>query len=156
MTYDVSNLKVTEGQRALAAYIKRETGKQVKPESIALVDALRIEFRKDPEQVAKRDAVKAAARERDEAALEKALAKARALAEKLGVSETEVTPVLASDITEHDPAADADFEEPVATVTVLADKRVVENVFGADTSAIEVVESEDAFAVPATTEEDDF
>lgn len=176
MTFDTSDLKATEGQKALAAYIKRETGKQVKPESIALVDALRTEFRKDPEQVATRQAVKDAARQRDEAALEKTLAKAKALAAKLGhaveqehgtevvtltapVDDAEAV-VAAADLTPEDVAAaddgfDEEPDEPLATVTSInkAGKRVVENDFGADTSAIDTVTEEDAFVVPSATEE---
>lgn len=85
MTFDLTTLKVTDGQRALAAYIRQETGKQVKPEQISLIDALRAEFRKDPKRVEEREAVRAAARQRKQAQLDKALAKARALAESLGM-----------------------------------------------------------------------
>lgn len=177
MTFDISTLKATDGQKALAAYIKRETGKQVKPESIALVDALRTEFRKDPEQVAARQAVKDAARQRDEAALEKTLAKAKALAAKLGhaveqehgtevvtltapVDDAEAV-IAAADLTPEDVAEsndgfDEEPDEPLATVTSLAGKRVVENDFGADTSAIDTVTEEDAFVVPSEPEVEDF
>lgn len=84
MTFDIDKVRVTEGHKALAAYIKSETGKGVKPEAIALIDTLRAQYRKDPTRVAERDARAEAARARREAAYEKALAKARELAEKLG------------------------------------------------------------------------
>lgn len=163
MTFNVDTLKVTEGHKALAAYIKRETAKVVKPESIALVLTLQSEFRKDPERVAERERVAAAARERDVAKMEKALATAKALAAKLGVAVdlpeeqehgTEVI-TLGKAV---EPVADDDdgFEEtepePVATVTSIADAKrkraaaeAAKDVVVEDTSAIDVVQAEDGW-----------
>src|SRR3954463_13568798 len=84
MTFDVTDVKVSEGQKALAAYIKKETGKAIKPETISVIDALREAYRKDPARVAEREAVKEAARKRKIEAYNKALDKARKLAEALG------------------------------------------------------------------------
>lgn len=91
MTFDADSVKVTPGHKALAAYIKRETGKGVKPEAIALIDALRVQYRKDPSRVADREARAAAARAKKEEAYNKALAKAQALAAKLGISQGDFT-----------------------------------------------------------------
>lgn len=85
MTFHLDSIKVTEGQKSLATYIKRETGKVVKPESIALVEALRAEYRKDPDRVAERTAVQEAARGRKQAALDKSLERLRKQAKALGL-----------------------------------------------------------------------
>lgn len=169
MTYNIENLRVTQSQKDLAAYIKRETNKVVKPESIALVDALRAEFRKDPERVAERERVKAAADERRRAALEKKLAQARKLAEQLGLDLSALPPVSEPDapapksvpVAASAPApvkADDGFEEddsPVASVTPI---RAVENDFGGDTSALDVIESQDGWVTDEATDdfEEDF
>lgn len=162
MTYNLENLNVTEGHKALAAFIKRETGKVVKPESVALVLVLQAEFRKDPEQVAKRDAVKAEARRKKEVALQKALDKARALAESLGL-EVPTVEAPVEDEAEPEEAADEVEAEEVATVTPISaakskGRQIMEaNDFGADTSAIDVVEEADGFTVDSTEpEEEDF
>jgi hypothetical protein len=107
VSFDIDSVKVTEGHKSLAAYIKRETGKGVKPESIALIDALRVQYRKDPSRVAERDARAAAARARKEAAYQKALAKAQALAASLGLEVAGPSPEVARD---HEPSTD-EFED---------------------------------------------
>lgn len=85
MTYDTDTIKVTQGQRDLAAYIKRETGKAIKAESIALVDALRVAYRNDPQRIADREAQRNAAKAKKQERLQATLAKARKLAESLGL-----------------------------------------------------------------------
>lgn len=85
MSFDVNDLSVTEGQRSFAAFIKRETGKAVKPEVISLIEAMREPYRKDPERVAERERVAVAARERKQALLAKKVEQARRLAASLGV-----------------------------------------------------------------------
>lgn len=125
--YDVEQIKVTPSQRELAAYIKKETGKSVKPESIALIDALRVAYRNDPERVSAAAARKAERDAKKRARLEKTLAQARKLAESLGVDfsaveglsaihesedeaeEGEVEPEVT--LEESEPEEDEDFEE---------------------------------------------
>lgn len=134
MTFNLETIRVTDGQKALAAYIKRETGKVVKPESIALVDALRSAFRKDPAQVAEREAVQAKARARQEAQFQKYAQKAQELADRLGytrpgvVSAEDAKQVTVQDFVVVGDADEADdgFDEdpaPVATVTPISQAR---------------------------------
>lgn len=177
MTFNLENLKVTDGQKSLAAYIRAETGKQVKPEQIALIDALRAEFRKDPKRVEEREAVKSAARERKEAALGKALDKARKLAESLGIDLSALGGP-SEDEAEEKAADPGD----VAPVTDIADARRKRDVKAAptptitpvddddfdfpedddqptpadpeDTSAIEIMQSEDAFETDGSADDD--
>lgn len=84
MAFDIENVKATETQKALAGYIKKETGKVIKPETIAVIAALTEAYRKDPARVAEREAAKEAARARKVEAYQKAKAKADALAAQLG------------------------------------------------------------------------
>lgn len=175
MTFDTSDVKVSEGQKALASYIKKETGKAIKPETIAVIDALREAYRKDPARVAEREAQRAAARARKEEAYRKAVEKAKKLAESLGV---EIGNFADVDLTEPEPGETFDDfgnpeddlgpedvqPEPVkakkapankaATVTPIRKEPTPND---EDTSAILVVESEDAFETDAPGEgEDDF
>jgi hypothetical protein len=85
MTFDVDTLNVTETHKAFAAFIKRESGKQVSAQSLALADALRSAFRNDPARVAERERVKEEARKRKQAAFEKQAEKMKRLAAELGL-----------------------------------------------------------------------
>jgi hypothetical protein len=185
MTFDVSNVKVSEGQKALAAYVKRETGKAIKAETIAVIDALREAYRKDPERVAERERQKEQARARKEEAYRKAVEKARKLAESLGLpGDFDVTPAdIAKEETEPGegiedfpppPPEPDDFDEPepapAKTAKGPARKKAVTGpdltvVEGGkkgtpqdpDTSAILVTEAEDAFETDAPDDDgDDF
>ena len=118
MTFDLESEKVTPGQRALAKYIKAETGKVVKPESIALVDALRAAYRKDPAQVEERAKAAEAARARKREQFEKQLAKTKALAKSLGLEldghfpdEIATEPEATSEATSEDKPAPDEFDE---------------------------------------------
>ena len=155
MTFNLENLRVTQGQKDLAAYIKAETGKVVKPEQISLIDALRVEFRKDPKRVKDREAMREAARKRKADAMERYLAKARSLAAELGhpvedaavVEQEHGTEVVAVafDPEPESPVAFEDEDANVTPITAAPSRRTVDNDFGGDTSAIEVVESSDGF-----------
>lgn len=69
MTFDLETLAVTDTHKAVSAYIKRETGKAVKPEMVALVQTLATAYRKDPANVQAREAAKNA-RAAEKAAVE--------------------------------------------------------------------------------------
>lgn len=175
MTFNLDNLRVTQGHKDLAAFIKREVGKTVKPESIALVLAMQTEFRKDPEHKAARQKIRDEARRRREAALEKHLAKARELAAQLGHPVDEALAVESATVAPVQPEAPPaleqapaevrdirtapstrpnldDWDDPEASVEPLPT-----NDFGADTSQIDVMESVDAFAAdgPGSSEYDE-
>lgn len=171
MAFDTDSVKVSEGQKALAAYIKRETGKGIKAETIAVIDALREAYRKDPERVAERERQKAAARARKQEALDKALAKARKMAEELGVEipdNLDFSGVTDQSATpEPEPEPDDDWaDEPDEPTTTVVEKPAAKRTRKAaakspdlkvveggkrgtpqdpDTSAIEVKEAEDGW-----------
>lgn len=181
MTFDVETLKVTEADKRLAAFIKAESGKAPSASTVALVRTLASEYRKSPAYVAEKSAAEAAREarrkareEKDRIALDKALAKARALAERLGVDfstpePSDVEPETAPVAVTVEPVA-PEAEAPKRTkrpkrsrpLTVVPDPEPEEEpeVVSVedpqnDTSAIEVVEADDFFEEESESDDDD-
>jgi hypothetical protein len=86
MTFDIDTLRVSESHKTLSGYIKREAGKAVKPEIIALVEVMRETYRKDPEVVAERERAAAARQAEKQAAFQKRLERMQREAARLGLT----------------------------------------------------------------------
>jgi len=86
MTFDIDTLRVNEGHKTLSGYIKREAGKAVKPEVIALVEAMREAYRKDPEVVAERERAAAARQAEKREAFQRKMERLQREAARLGLT----------------------------------------------------------------------
>lgn len=166
MTFDVSTIEVSSAQRDLASYIKAETGKVVKPETIAVIDALRKQYRateNERREQARKEKAAAKARDAVETLRKQAEILGLNLSDLLGVRgtiESEVAAAEPEPEEEPEPAPapkKAPAKKPASRTTKSGNKVTAvptpadEETLSPD---IEVMESEDGFAV--SQDEDGF